>query len=81
AVGGGATLEITIRNAAGTQRHTRTLTAEANQFDQQPGHAFAGTTLLADDSIEVKLTGGNAIVYATTVDNQTNDSSLQLLKR
>jgi hypothetical protein len=50
-------------------------------FLQQPGNDFAGIALQRDDSIEVRIAAGSAIVYATTVDNVTNDGALQLLRR
>jgi len=81
ALASGAVIDLTIRAAAGTTRHQRTLTYDANQFEQLPGNTFAGTALQADDSIEVTITSGSAIVYATAVDNQTNDSTLQLLAK
>lgn len=77
----GAVLELITRNAAGTQRHFRSLELTENQFFQQPGDTFAGVALAGGDSIEVRFTAGSAIVYATTVDNATNDSSIQVLKR
>lgn len=77
----GATIDLTVRNAAGTERHRRTLTFPANFFDQQPGDQFAGITLGADDSIAIVVSAGTAILYGTTVDNATNDSSLQLPRR
>jgi len=48
---------------------------------QQGASALVGLTLEANDSIEVRIAAGSAIVYATTVDNATNDGSLQLLRR
>jgi hypothetical protein len=77
----GATVVLIVRGAAGTQRHSRTLELEAHQFFQQPGETFAGTTLQSGDSIEVRLNAGSAIVYGTTVDNTTNDSSMQVVTR
>jgi hypothetical protein len=77
----GATLELTIYDAAGTQRQARDVTYEANAFEQLPGDLFAGVALQANDSIHVRIAAGSAIVYATTVDNATNDSSLQVLRR
>ena len=77
----GATIELAIRNAAGTQRHFRAVTLAANAFQQQPADLFAGIALHAHDAIEVRLDAGSAIVYATTVDNQTNDSALQVLRK
>ena len=77
----GATIELTVRDAAGNERHYSDLSLPANYFAQQPADVFVGTSLLADESIEVKVTAGRAVVYGATVDNGTNDSSLQVLRR
>jgi hypothetical protein len=53
----------------------------ANYFGQQAANAFAGTTLNANESIEIRIVAGSAIVYATTVDNRTNDSSIQVVRK
>lgn len=74
----GVTLVLTLRSANGTQRHSRTVTYDENHFDQQPGDLLAGAPLQPDDTIEIRIVAGSAIVYATAVDNRTNDSSLQL---
>jgi hypothetical protein len=79
ALGSGATVDLILRNAAGATRQTSSRTYDVNQFEQLPGHTFLATDLLADDSIEVTVSAGSAIVYATTVDNMTNDSSIQVL--
>lgn len=80
-VGAGATLHVIVWSATGTQRHARTLELPDHHFEQQPGNAFAGIALDSNDSIEVRLAAGSAIVYATTVDNVTNDSAMQVLRR
>jgi hypothetical protein len=77
----GATIQFAVRDAAGNERHYFDLTLSANQFLQRAGDLLAGTPLRADDSIEVKIAAGSAIVYATTVDNRTNDSSIQVLRK
>lgn len=77
----GATLEIVVRASNGTERSRRTVTYAAHHFEQQPGSAFAGVALQADDAIEVFVRAGSAIVYGSTVDNVTNDSSVQVLTR
>lgn len=81
AIESGATLDLTIRNAAGATRHTRSITFGAHEFLQQPGDSFAGIALQADNSIEIRVSAGSAIVYATTVDNITNDGAIQVLRR
>jgi hypothetical protein len=80
-LGGGATVDVIVRNAAGAERHRRTLVLGENEFLQQPGDTFAGIALQPNDSIEVRVVAGTSIVYGTTVDNATNDSSFQLLRR
>jgi hypothetical protein len=81
AIESGATLEIIVRSANGTTRNARILEFEEHAFLQQPGHDFAGIALQSDDSIEVRIAAGSAIVYATTVDNVTNDGAIQVLRR
>ena len=77
----GATIELTVRDATGNERHYRDLDLPANHFSQEPGDVFVGTALRANESIAVRVISGRAILYATTVDNRTNDSSLQVLGR
>ena len=77
----GTSLELITRSANGTERHRRIVSFAANHFEQQPGDLFTGTSLAADDIIEIHVMAGSAIVYATTVDNATNDSSIQVLAR
>jgi len=81
AIEAGATLDLTIRAANGTTRAFRSVEYDAHEFEQLPGDTFAGLVLQSDDSIEIRIAAGSAIVYATTVDNVTNDSSLQVLRR
>jgi hypothetical protein len=81
ALDSGATLDLTVRAANGSTRNTRSLTFAAHEFLQQRGETFAGIALQGDDSIEVRIAAGSAIVYATTVDNVTNDGAIQVLRR
>jgi hypothetical protein len=76
-----ARINIILRGAGGTEKHRRTISWPANHFEQQTGAAFAGMALSANDSIEIEVVSGSLSVYGTTVDNATNDSSLQLLVR
>lgn len=81
AIESGATLEIIVRSASGTTRNARILTFGEHAFLQQPGHDFAGIALQSDDSLDIRIAAGSAIVYATTVDNVTNDGVIQVLRR
>lgn len=78
---GGAEIDLVVRDAAGNERHRRTVAAGSHHFEQQSAPAFTGVALLPNDSIEVRVVAGAAIVYATTVDNRTNDSALQVLRK
>ncbi|HEV7768625.1 MAG TPA: hypothetical protein VGQ76_26750 [Thermoanaerobaculia bacterium] len=77
----GATLDLIVHSASGATRNARSLTFAEHEFRQQPGNDFAGIALQSDDSIEIRIAAGSAIVYATTVDNVTNDGAIQVLRR
>lgn len=77
----GATLDVTVRSKSGATRHAHTLNYEAHEFEQQVGSTFAGIALQGDDSIDIRITAGSAVIYATTVDNITNDGVMQVLRR
>ena len=78
----GATLSIVVRNAAGTVTRTLSRTYAPSYFEQRDSTAFLdGAILAANDTITVSVVSGSAIVYGATVDNRTNDPSLQLARR
>lgn len=77
----GASIAIAVRTPSGTERHYADFVFPPNHFAQNQADVFVGTTLLPNESIEVKITAGSAIVYGTTVDNRTNDSSIQVLSK
>jgi len=80
-LGSGATISITVRNAAGIVTRTITRTYPANYFEQRDSASFLnGVPIGANESIAVEILSGSAIVYGATVDNHTNDPSLQLAK-
>lgn len=81
ALSSGASMNIILRSADGTQRHARALTLDEDAFAQQPAEMFAGAPLAPSDTIEIAITAGSAIIYATTVDNRTNDGTLQILRK
>jgi hypothetical protein len=81
ALGDGLGLELTVRNPDGTAAAIRSLAFQSHEFAQSTGDVFAGTQLQPNQSIEIRLSAGSGIVYATTVDNATNDSSIQVLRR
>ena len=80
-LGSGATISITVRDAAGVVTRTITRTYPANYFEQRDSASFLnGVPIGANESIAVQILSGSAIVYGATVDNHTNDPSLQLAK-
>jgi hypothetical protein len=81
-LGAGATLTITARNTAGTVTRVLTRTYPPNYFEQRDSASFLnGTAAAANESFAIQVVSGSAIVYGATVDNRTNDPSLQLAKR
>jgi hypothetical protein len=77
----GASINIITRDAAGVERHRRSADYPASYLEQQPVEVFAGIAPRANDSITIEVTAGSAIIYGTTVDNRTNDASMQVLRR
>jgi hypothetical protein len=81
-LGAGATLTITARNTAGTVTRVLTRTYPPNYFEQRDSASFLnGAAAAANESFAIQVVSGSAIVYGATVDNHTNDPSLQLAKR
>jgi hypothetical protein len=76
--GAGAALRFVVRNAAGVERHSATREFPENYFEQRPAAEMTGTPIAAGDSVSIEVASGSAIVYGTTTDNRTNDSSLQV---
>jgi hypothetical protein len=74
-------LRLTVRNQAGIERHVVQLAFEPQWFEQRAADQLTGTVLLPNESISIEVVSGSAIVYGTTVDNRTNDSSIQTLER
>ena len=50
---------------------------DPNYFVQQSAGDFLGTTLEPNDSIEIRIDRGSVILYGATIDNITNDPSIQ----
>jgi hypothetical protein len=75
----GATLQITVRNAAGAVTRAINRTYPASYFEQRDSGAFLeGAAVAANDTVTIRALSGSAVVYGATVDNRTNDPSLQL---
>jgi hypothetical protein len=73
----GATVQVTVRNADGVVLRNVTRTYTANYFIQVSGETFTGGPLTGDESIQVSISTGSAIIYGSTTDNITNDPAIQ----
>lgn len=73
----GATMTITVRNADGVLVRTVSKTFTANYFVQADATTFLGGPLLGDETIQISIGSGSAIVYGSTTDNTTNDPNIQ----
>jgi hypothetical protein len=76
----GAVITFRVRDASGTIVRTVTKTYDPTFYEQQSASTLLGGPIGADDSIEVTVSGGSAIVYGATVDNTTNDPSIQFAR-
>lgn len=78
----GASLSVTVRDAAGAVTKTLTKTYAANFFEQTSVDTFLGGAALGgSDSLSIEVTAGNAVLYGATTDNRTNDASYQEAER
>jgi CSLREA domain-containing protein len=80
ALDGGVDLTFALRRASGdvVARVTRTLTA--NVLTQESAATLFATTLEPNDSIDVSVRTGSAIVYGSAVDNISQDPSFVIAR-
>jgi hypothetical protein len=76
----GAVVTFRVRDASGAILNTVTKTYDPTFYEQQPAATLLGAPLGANDSIEVSVSSGTAIVYGATIDNVTNDPSIQFVR-
>jgi len=79
-LGTSATIQFTVRDASGAFISQKSLSMSSNSFLQSEASQFLNLSLPPGGVIRVGLLGGNAIVYGATVDNTTNDSSVQFAR-
>ena len=75
----GATISVTVRNADGVVVRTVSRTYTANYFTQTDAATFVGGPISPDQSIQISISAGSAIVYGSTTDNTTNDPAIQFV--
>jgi hypothetical protein len=73
----GASLTVTAHDSTGAVIGTNTVTYPPTYLQQLDAASFLGIPLTNNDSIELSVSNGAAIVYGATADNITNDPSLQ----
>jgi hypothetical protein len=73
----GASLTATVRNSSGTVISSTLVTYPPNYLQQVDAATFLGAPLGPDQSIEISVSVGSAIIYGATADNTTNDPSIQ----
>jgi hypothetical protein len=73
----GATIQVTQRNSAGVLVRTASHTYTATFFVQTDAASFLGGPIGANDTIQISVSSGSAIVYGSTTDNTTNDPAIQ----
>ena len=76
----GAFITFRVRDSSGTLLATVSKTYDPTFYSQQPAETLLGVPIPANASIEVSVSGGSAIVYGATVDNTTNDPSIQFVR-
>lgn len=73
-----ATLSFTVRDATGLTRGTGRRTVGRETLLQLPASDFVGAPVRPGDSVTCEVESGSAFVYATPIDDVTNDASFQL---
>ena len=80
-LGNGASLSVTARSAAGAVVKQVVSSYPATSYEQKSLADFlGGAALSGNESLEIQVTAGAAIVYGATGDNVTNDPSLQVAR-
>lgn len=73
----GAVIQVTVRDDDGVVLRTITHTFTATYFVQFDSTTFCGIPLTGDETIQITVSSGSAIVYGSTTDNITNDPAVQ----
>ena len=76
----GAVITFRVRDASGAILSNLTRAYDPTFYEQQPAATLLGAALGPNSSIEVSVSSGSAIVYGATVDNVTNDPSVQFAR-
>jgi hypothetical protein len=76
----GASVTFRVHDASGAVINTVTKTYDPTFYEQQSATTLLGAAIPPNASIEVSVSSGSAIVYGATIDNVTNDPSVQFAR-
>jgi hypothetical protein len=76
----GAFVTATVRDSSGTVISTTSVSFPPTFLQQVDAGTFLGAPLGNNQSIEISVSSGSAIVYGATADNTTNDPSIQFAR-
>jgi hypothetical protein len=76
----GAALQFTVRDRNGNYVGAFGKNYAATFFVQQEAGVYFGIPLPPDGTIRVAVAGGRAVIYGATIDNTTNDPSIQYVR-
>ena len=77
----GATMTMTVYDAAGSPVRTTTRSFPANQFIHLPASEITGGPIAANQTIVISIDSGSAVIYGSTVSNTGAGSSLLVVPR
>ena len=75
-----ASVQFTVRDSSGAFIKSASKLLGPNSFVQSEASQMLGVSLPPGGIVRVSLTGGSAIVYGATIDNVTQDSSIQFAR-
>ena len=76
----GAFVTFKVLDASGVVINTVTREYDPTFYEQQSASTLLGAPLPPNASIEVSVSTGSAIIYGATIDNVTNDPSIQFAR-
>lgn len=75
-----ASVQFTVRDASGAIVKVASKTMPASSFLQQEAGTLLGVALPPNGTIRIVINGGGTVVYGATVDNVTQDPSIQFAR-
>lgn len=76
---GDTSFRAILKTRDGTTEATVTKSYPPNFFEQLPAATLFGQPVHGDDTIEIDMIEGHAIIYGATTDNKTNDGAVSVV--